>query len=295
MTTLASALRAVDRVDSSERDGVTRIHAELAVGDDREHLRGHFPGRPVYPGVGVLESVTQALSRTCGRPMWLRELRSARFQAPVPGGDTLRLDIGARPIPSGWQVEARGTRADGSLTATIRASFDDRTDLGGPAAPQPAPPGTGAAGFPEIRALLPHRHPFLLVDRVRAVEAGRRIWAEKAVTATEPCYRDADADPYPVPLMLESLGQAAALLWLSEGGPLGGDVIMLAAVRDYRVTGHARPGDVLRHVVKLDEVKAGTAFASGATWSAGRCIATVGTLIAVQRPSAVLDSSIETR
>jgi 3-hydroxymyristoyl/3-hydroxydecanoyl-(acyl carrier protein) dehydratase len=94
--------------------------------------------------------------------------------------------------------------------------------------------------------------------------------------------------------MLESLGQAAALLWLAQNGPLGGDAVMLAAVRGYRVSGHARPGDVLHHVVQLDQVKAGTAFASGATWSAGRCIATAETLIAVRRPGSVLHSAMET-
>lgn len=41
----------------------------------------------------------------------------------------------------------------------------------------------------ELRALLPHRYPMLLLDRVEAVEPGVSLEAVKTVTGCEPCYR----------------------------------------------------------------------------------------------------------
>lgn len=145
-----------------------------------------------------------------------------------------------------------------------------------------------------VRAVLPQRHPMLLIDRVLALEPGRAIRAVKAVTVAEPCYAHlADDLPagryaYPVPLLIESIGQAAALLWL-DGGPPDDDVLLLAAIRDYVVEGSAYPGEVVRHEVRVDSVKAGTAFAHGESFVDGRRIAVAGTLIAARRPRSQLN------
>lgn len=137
----------------------------------------------------------------------------------------------------------------------------------------------------------------LLVDRVTAVEVGAWITAIKAVTASEPCYREmAEGLPlkryaYPISLQLESLGQAAALLWLGSGvGQRVGDgeVLLFAAARDCRFTGRAYPGDVLRHEVRLQKVTGGGAVAEGETWVEDRRIAVVGSLVAAIRPASVL-------
>lgn len=147
-----------------------------------------------------------------------------------------------------------------------------------------------------IKALLPQRHPLLLVDRVVSVRPGHSLSAVKAVTAAEPCYRDvpdgapASAYAYPASLLLESLGQAAALLWLAEAGAIDPDhVLMFAGARGYRLLGEAHPGDVLRHDVEMTQVKADTVFATGQTYAGSTLIATADTLIAVRRPRSVLE------
>ena len=143
-----------------------------------------------------------------------------------------------------------------------------------------------------IRALLPQRHPLLLVDRV-LTRTGNRIETIKAITATEPCYAglgdDATIDDYayPASLLIESFGQSAALLWL-EGPPTADQMLVFAGARDYVVEGHAYPGDVVRHVVHLERVVADTAFATGESWAGDRRIATVGSLIAARRPAATV-------
>jgi 3-hydroxyacyl-[acyl-carrier-protein] dehydratase len=144
----------------------------------------------------------------------------------------------------------------------------------------------------DIRAVLPQRYPLLLVDRILDLIPGKSIRTVKAITATEPCYAGV-ADraenwcyEYPRSLLVESLGQSAALLWFS-GQPVtpdDGRVLMFVGARGLCFEGAAHPGDVLRHEVRLDNVVADTAFASGETWVGDRRIATVATLIATRRP-----------
>ncbi len=144
----------------------------------------------------------------------------------------------------------------------------------------------------DIRAILPQRYPLLLVDRVLDLDPGRSIRTIKAITGTEPCYAglpDAAARwcyEYPRALMIESLGQSAALLWLGDHPVTPGDdrVLMFAGARSFSFEGAAYPGDVLRHDVRLDNVVADTAFASGEIWVGDRRIASVATLIATRRP-----------
>jgi 3-hydroxyacyl-[acyl-carrier-protein] dehydratase len=144
----------------------------------------------------------------------------------------------------------------------------------------------------DIRAALPQRYPMLLVDRVVDLDPGRSIRTVKAVTATEPCYARLreGAEPwrydYPYSLIVESFGQSAALLWLHGRPPAEADdrTLMFVAATDFCFEGTARPGDVLRHNVRLDSVIADTAFASGETWVGDRRVATVATLVAARRP-----------
>jgi 3-hydroxyacyl-[acyl-carrier-protein] dehydratase len=144
----------------------------------------------------------------------------------------------------------------------------------------------------ELRALLPQRWPMLLLDRVDELEPGVRITAVKAVTGAEPCYQDlpdglaAARYAYPFPLVLESFGQACAVLWRASTAAEPGDVLMFAAARDCVPRAAVHPGDVLRHEARLEHVMPGTAFACGSTWVGDREVATFGSLVAVARPAA---------
>ena len=147
----------------------------------------------------------------------------------------------------------------------------------------------------QIRGLLPQRHPILLLDRVLSVEPGESIRAIKAITASEPCYAGLpdglgqDSYAYPVSLLLESFGQAAAVLWLlSTAGLADGSVLMFAAARDCVIESRAYPGDVLCHTARLDRVLAGPAFVEGEPLAGGRRVAVMGSLIAAIRPSAAV-------
>jgi 3-hydroxyacyl-[acyl-carrier-protein] dehydratase len=147
-----------------------------------------------------------------------------------------------------------------------------------------------------IRRLLPHGHPMLLVDRVLEVGPGDRITGVKAITHAEPCYAAlaADADPdcyaYPESLLLESFGQTAALMWLlgRAGRRRDEGVLMLTVGRDCRLEGQALPGDVVRHEARLDSVVGDNVFVSGESFVGDRRILSVGSMMAVIRPSGAL-------
>ncbi|WP_341720858.1 beta-hydroxyacyl-ACP dehydratase [Micromonospora sp. FIMYZ51] len=152
--------------------------------------------------------------------------------------------------------------------------------------------------LPAIRRILPQRHPLLLIDRVLELEPGRRITAVKAISLAETCYAAiADEAPpqayaYPVSLAIESIGQAAALLFMAATDRVlaADEMFVLGGIRDYRVHGRAYPGDVLRHEVVLDHAVADTIFAAGQTWVGDRRIATAKSLVAAVRPRVLLPS-----
>jgi 3-hydroxymyristoyl/3-hydroxydecanoyl-(acyl carrier protein) dehydratase len=290
----AAPLRAVDVWRASRSDGTLAVTAEVAVraGD----LRGHFPGLPVFPGVFIIEAVGQALALATApdeRPV-LRTVPSVRFLAPALVGDELTLDIAALGAGAGtWDVKATATRTDGTVAARMRASFgpsESAPSESGPSESAPPPtPEQPLFDHSRIRAILPQRYPLLLVDQVLEWQPGSFIRAIKAITASEPCFAEVPEGgrhEYPRSLIIESLGQSAALLWLADHPvtPADGRVLMFAGARDIRFEGSAHPGDVLRHDVRLDGVVADTAFASGQTWAGGRRIATVSAMIATRRP-----------
>ncbi|WP_422768921.1 hypothetical protein ACN28C_19190 [Plantactinospora sp. WMMC1484] len=290
----AAPLRAIDAVSAERAAAGFAISARLDIG--RVDLRGHFPGMPVYPGVFTLESIVQAVAAGTDVPLSLREIHSGRFLGALLPGDTLVLRIDVEPAADGWAATVTGTRAGGEPVIKLRAVLGDLPTTT-PADPPPPVTGSAAMDVTAVEAALPHRHPMLLVDRVIDLEPGVIVRAEKAITANDPCYAECDDLPlatraYPASLMLESLGQAAALLWGVRVS--SDDVLMLAGVRRYRVTGAAYPGDVLHHMVQLTHIKADTAFATGRTWAGDRPVAEVATLIAVQRRRSVLNAARHT-
>ena len=121
-------------------------------------------------------------------------------------------------------------------------------------------------------ARLLHRHPILLVDRLVQLQPFERIIAEKAVSGSEPCYagmRDGlptRAYAYPASLLLESFGQTGALLWLeslrSTGRAVPDGTLIFAAARDVVFHRPVLPGDVVRHVGRLERSSSVIALSS---------------------------------
>ena len=108
---------------------------------------------------------------------------------------------------------------------------------------------------------LPHRYPFLLVDRVLELEKGVRIVALKNVTMNEPFFSGHfPARPVmPGVLMLEALAQAAALLSFESLDTEPGDdtVVYFAGIDGARFKRPVGPGDQLILEASIDRHKSG--------------------------------------
>jgi len=121
----------------------------------------------------------------------------------------------------------------------------------------------------EILKQLPHRYPFLLVDRVLALEKGKRIQALKNVTINEPFFvgHFPHRPVMPGVLMLEAMAQAAALLAFDavDKTPDDKTVYYFAGIDGARFKRPVEPGDQLIMDVTLDRMKAGIFKFTGVT------------------------------
>ncbi len=108
---------------------------------------------------------------------------------------------------------------------------------------------------------LPHRYPFLLVDRVLEFEKDVRIKALKNVTINEPFFGGhfPSRPVMPGVLMLEALAQAAALLSFESLGTDPGEdtVVYFVGIDGARFKRPVGPGDQLILEARIDRAKAG--------------------------------------
>ena len=103
-------------------------------------------------------------------------------------------------------------------------------------------------GIVQIRRMLPHRYPFLLLDRVTDYEAGASLTAIKNVTINEAFFQGhfPQRPVMPGVLIVEAMAQAAALLSLVSGEELEpGQLYYLAGVDKARFRKTVVPGDQL--------------------------------------------------
>ena len=115
-----------------------------------------------------------------------------------------------------------------------------------------------------IRKIIPHRYPFLLVDRVDELEPGKRAVGRKNVTANEEFFQGHFPD-YPVMpgvLIVEAIAQvgAVALLSLEEHQ---GKIAFFAGINNVRFKRQVKPGDTLHLEVELKQIRRGIGSGEG--------------------------------
>ena len=111
-----------------------------------------------------------------------------------------------------------------------------------------------------IKELIPHRYPFLLIERVQEVEPGEKAIGIKNVSINEPHFQGHFPE-YPVMpgvLIVEAMAQTAAVLVIdalskgSEGKEAEGRIVYFMAIDNARFRKPVVPGDVLElHVTKI--------------------------------------------
>ncbi|MDG5815758.1 bifunctional UDP-3-O-[3-hydroxymyristoyl] N-acetylglucosamine deacetylase/3-hydroxyacyl-ACP dehydratase [Chitinispirillales bacterium ANBcel5] len=120
----------------------------------------------------------------------------------------------------------------------------------------------GQLNHDDILKILPHRYPFLMVDKVLEVETGKRIVAVKNVSFNEPFFQGHfPGNPImPGVLQVEAIAQAAGIMGLYKKGavPDPDAKVLFMGVDNARFRGMVRPGDVLRIEVDMLQFRRGT-------------------------------------
>jgi beta-hydroxyacyl-ACP dehydratase FabZ len=116
----------------------------------------------------------------------------------------------------------------------------------------------------EIGRILPHRYPFLLVDRVLELEPERRIAALKLVSSNEEFFLGhfPESPVMPGVLQVEALAQAAGLL-LSKYVRVGGALAALVGLDRVKFRRPVVPGDRLVLEVEVDKIRKRLAVTKG--------------------------------
>lgn len=120
----------------------------------------------------------------------------------------------------------------------------------------------------EIMTLLPHRYPFLLVDRVVDFEEGQWLKAVKNISVNEPCFTGHfPGEPIlPGVLILEALAQAMGILAFKTHELQGGELFYFAGIDEARFKRPVLPGDQMELTVTVIKERRGiTAFTGVAT------------------------------
>ncbi|MGM8215041.1 3-hydroxyacyl-ACP dehydratase FabZ [Bacillaceae bacterium W0354] len=108
----------------------------------------------------------------------------------------------------------------------------------------------------QIKSIIPHRYPFLLVDKITEMEEGKRVVGYKNVTANEPFFQGHFPDYMVMPgvLIVEALAQVGAVAILNKEenkGKLG----MFTGIDRCRFKRQVKPGDTLKLEVEITRLK----------------------------------------
>jgi 3-hydroxyacyl-[acyl-carrier-protein] dehydratase len=125
-----------------------------------------------------------------------------------------------------------------------------------------------------IMALLPHRYPFLLIDRVMEVEARVRIVARKCVTINE-SYFQGHFPGYPIMpgvMQVEAIAQAAGIMVFVEDRFASDNLMFFTSVERARFRRPIVPGDVMEIEVKALNLRTRAARFSGIIRVDGRVV-----------------------
>ncbi len=170
----------LDRVQSGENPEIPLIGVK-EVSQNEPYFKGHFPDHPVVPGVLQIESMFQLAIICCRRQRpglnglpYLSRIQRAKFRKPANPGDRLLVKL----TRINWEQEVAHLDAavhineelasEAKLTIRFLAHPEDALRLkAGEGEPVTGckPPHAGATAH-DIEEIIPHRHPFLLIDEV---------------------------------------------------------------------------------------------------------------------------------
>jgi 3-hydroxyacyl-[acyl-carrier-protein] dehydratase len=155
----------------------------------------------------------------------------------------------------------------------------------------PKPETPSGMDIRQIMAILPHRYPFLLIDRILESSRKKRIVAIKNVTINEPFFQGHFPDYAIMPgvLMVEAIAQAGGVLLLPEVPEHETKLLVFSGINDARFRRPVTPGDQLRIEVDVLNWRPLAARLRGKVFVEGKlaCEATIMCAV-VPRPSKIV-------
>lgn len=134
----------------------------------------------------------------------------------------------------------------------------------------------------QIQEVIPHRYPFLLIDKIVELDLGKRAVGIKNVTVNEPFFQG-HFPGYPVMpgvLIVEALAQVGAVAMLSmeeHQGKIG----LFAGIDEFRFKDQVKPGDTLTLEVELTRVRGSVGKGHGKALVNGKVVAEGGLMFAL--------------
>ena len=148
--------------------------------------------------------------------------------------------------PSVSETNAEMMTAPAATTSAADAEMHASSEAGETAATVEAVRTAHPLSVDEIKEIIPHRYPFLLIDQVVDYEPGKFADARKCVTVNEPFFQG-HFPQYPVMpgvLIIEALAQTGAVALLSMPANQG-KIALFGGIKNARFKKQVRPGDVL--------------------------------------------------
>ncbi|MCI8804884.1 MAG: 3-hydroxyacyl-ACP dehydratase FabZ [Clostridiales bacterium] len=126
----------------------------------------------------------------------------------------------------------------------------------------------------EIMSIIPHRPPFLLIDKVLSLEPGKKITAVKNVTMNEPFFvgHFPNEPVMPGVLIVEAMAQAGAVILLSLE-QFKGKIAYFGAINNAKFRGMVTPGDTLKIEVEITKIRKSAGIGMGIAYVGDKKVA----------------------
>jgi UDP-3-O-[3-hydroxymyristoyl] N-acetylglucosamine deacetylase / 3-hydroxyacyl-[acyl-carrier-protein] dehydratase len=271
---LRESVRVVDGESVYVAHPAERFELEVRI-DFAHPLIGQQEGRWAVTEASFATELSPA--RTFGMLSWVEELRGKGLIQGASTSNTIVLDErgvvdGALRWPdefvrhkamdvvgdlalAGQRIQARISATKPSHRGTVtlvREMLAHAVASAGPAQEE-----AGVLEIEDIMKILPHRYPFLLVDRVVEMEANKRVVAIKNVTINEPFFQGHFPGHPIMPgvLIVEAMAQAGGVLLMGTVDDPESKVVYFMSIDNIKFRRPVKPGDQLRFEVDIIQLR----------------------------------------